>query len=73
VKSRRKTRPGPIKITLHVAGGEVPGSTDLFETGKPGVVLTHGEARGREPLAALIHRRHHLQSVLPVQGSVIEL
>jgi hypothetical protein len=41
--------------------------------GKPKVVLTHGEARGREPLAALIQRRHRIKASLPVQGDVIEL
>ena len=40
---------------------------------KPRVVLTHGEARGREPLAELIRVRHGLDPVLPVQGDVIEL
>jgi len=40
---------------------------------KPRVVLTHGEARGREPLAGLIRKRHGLKPVLPVQGDVIKL
>ena len=40
---------------------------------KPQVVLTHGEARGREPLAELIRKRHGLKPVLPVQGDVIKL
>jgi len=42
-------------------------------TSKPRVVLTHGEARGREPLAALICERHGLQPVLPQQGEVVSL
>jgi len=37
------------------------------------VVLTHGEARGREPLAELIHKRHGLKAALPAQGDVIRL
>ena len=164
MKSHRKTRPCPIKITLHGAAGEVTGSAYLVEVGgarvlvgagmctggrilhhlkhglwkpetvvmivgyqvagslgrllvdgaksvrifgepiavraqiktlngfsahagqtelmqwlghltpgKPRVVLTHGEARGREPLAALIQRRHRIKASLPVEGDVIEL
>jgi len=38
---------------------------------KPKVVLTHGEARGREPLAELIRKRHGLDPVLPMQGDII--
>lgn len=38
---------------------------------KPEVVLTHGEARGREPLAELIHKRYGLRPILPMQGDVI--
>jgi metallo-beta-lactamase family protein len=40
---------------------------------QPRVVLTHGEARGREPLAELIRQRDGLKPVLPMQGDVIEL
>jgi len=40
---------------------------------KPKVVLTHGEARGREPLAELIEQRFGLKSALPFQGDVIKL
>jgi len=40
---------------------------------KPKVVLTHGEARGREPLAELIRQRRGLKPLLPEQGEVIEL
>ena len=38
---------------------------------KPQVVLTHGEAKAREPLAELIRKRHGLKAVLPFQGDVI--
>ena len=40
---------------------------------KPRVVLTHGEPRGRDPLAALIRQRYGLKPVLPSLGDVIEL
>jgi len=38
---------------------------------KPQIVLTHGEDRGREPLAELILKRHGLKAVLPMQGDII--
>jgi metallo-beta-lactamase family protein len=40
---------------------------------KPQVVLTHGEDRGRKPLAGLIRKRHGIKAVLPNQGDVIKL
>src|SRR5258708_660924 len=40
---------------------------------KPQVVLTHGEPRGRQPLADLIHQRHGLKPILPAQGDIIRL
>ena len=40
---------------------------------KPRVVLTHGEARGREPLAALLRQRHGCAPMLPIQGDVVSL
>jgi metallo-beta-lactamase family protein len=40
---------------------------------KPQVVLTHGEPRGREPLAELIHKRHGLKPILPAQGDIVRL
>ena len=40
---------------------------------KPQVVLTHGEARGREPLAELIQKRHGLKALLPVQGDIVRV
>ena len=40
---------------------------------KPQVVLTHGEARGREPLAELIRKRHGITALLPEQGDMVRL
>jgi metallo-beta-lactamase family protein len=40
---------------------------------RPRVVLSHGEARGREPLAELIHPRHGLKPLLPEQGDVVRI
>jgi metallo-beta-lactamase family protein len=38
---------------------------------KPTVVLTHGESRGREPLAEIIRKRHGLNPILPLQGDIV--
>jgi len=40
---------------------------------RPRVVLTHGEARARQPLAALLHQRFDVVPVLPSFGERIEL
>jgi metallo-beta-lactamase family protein len=38
---------------------------------KPQVVLTHGEARGRDPLADQIKKRFGLTALRPVQGDIV--
>ena len=60
-------------FSAHAGQSELMKWLDVLAPGKPRVVLTHGEARGREPLAELIRRRHHLETSLPVQGDTIEL
>ncbi|MDD3180890.1 MAG: MBL fold metallo-hydrolase [Opitutaceae bacterium] len=40
---------------------------------RPRLVLSHGEARAREPLAAIIRKRHGLKPVLPSPGDTITL
>ena len=40
---------------------------------KPRLFLTHGEAKGREPLARLIQERHGLTAEQPFLGQTIEL
>ena len=47
-------------------------SSPLEPPFKPQIVLTHGEARGREPLAELIQKRFALKAALPFQGDVIK-
>ena len=47
-------------------------SLDLTYAGKR-LFLTHGEAKGREPLARLIQERHGLTAGQPVLGQTIEL
>ncbi len=70
-----------VKAKVHTLNGfsAHAGQTELLKwfrflaPSKPQVVLTHGEARGREPLAELIHKRHGLKPVLPSQGDIIRL
>jgi len=60
-------------FSAHAGQSELMGWLDHLAPAKPRVVLTHGEARGRESLAALIEKRHGLKPLLPAQGDVIEL
>jgi metallo-beta-lactamase family protein len=70
-----------VKAQIHTLNGfsAHAGQTELLKwfghlaPAKPRVVLTHGESRGREPLAQLIRQRHKLKPVLPVQGDTIRL
>jgi metallo-beta-lactamase family protein len=55
------------------------GQTELLKwfrflaTSKPQVVLTHGEPKGREPLAELIKKQYGLTAQLPSQGDIVRL
>lgn len=55
------------------------GQTDLMNwfaplaVSKPKLFLTHGEARGRDPLARLILERHGIKAEMPELGEVAEL
>ena len=40
---------------------------------RPRVLLTHGEDKGRKPLAALIEQRYDIQSHLPKLEVIIEV
>jgi metallo-beta-lactamase family protein len=70
-----------VKARIHSLGGfsAHAGQSDLMKWfaclahAKPRVVLTHGEARGRVPLAKLIEERHGLKPMLPEFGDSIEL
>jgi metallo-beta-lactamase family protein len=70
VKAQIKTLNG---FSAHAGQSELMKWLDVLAPGKPQVVLTHGEARGREPLATLIRQRHTLEVSMPVQGDTIEL
>lgn len=71
----------PVLAQIHTLNGfsAHAGQTELLKwfrflaPSKPQVVLTHGEARGREPLAELIQKQYGLKPVLPSQGDVISL
>lgn len=70
-----------VKARIHTLNGfsAHAGQSELLKwfghlaPSKPQVVLTHGEAKGREPLAELIQKRHGLKPVLPMQGDVVRL
>ena len=70
-----------VKAQIHTLNGfsAHAGQSELLKwfghlaPSKPQVVLTHGEAKGREPLAELIQKRHGLKPALPFQGDVIKL
>lgn len=70
-----------VKARIHTLGGfsAHAGQTDLIDwfghlaAANPRVALTHGEDRGRLPLAALIQQRHRIKAVLPQLGDTIEL
>ena len=70
-----------VRARVHSLGGfsAHAGQTDLMNwfaplaASKPRLFLTHGEAKGREPLARLIQQRHGLTAAQPILGQTIEL
>jgi metallo-beta-lactamase family protein len=71
----------PVQASVHTLNG-FSGHADQSELlkwfstlgpGKPKVILTHGEDRGRGALARLIQQKHKLTPVLPKQGDVVEI
>lgn len=70
-----------VRAKAHSLGGfsAHAGQSDLLEwfsclaPKNPRVILTHGEERGREPLAALIENRFKLKAQRPQLGDVIEI
>lgn len=71
----------PVRASIHTLGGfsAHAGQSDLVRwfdvvaQSRPRVVLTHGEDRGRNALAGIIHKRHNLDVQTPMQGVVIQL
>lgn len=70
VKARIRTLNG---FSAHAGQSELLKWFRFLAPSKPHVVLTHGESRGREPLAELILKRHGLKAQLPVQGDIVRL
>jgi metallo-beta-lactamase family protein len=70
-----------VKAQVHLLGGlsAHAGQTDLINWfnvvagSKPKVVLSHGEDKGRKPLAELITKRYGLIPILPEYGEVVEI
>jgi metallo-beta-lactamase family protein len=72
-----------IKVKAHIAslGGlsAHAGQTDLVKWfdhvagSNPKLVLSHGEDRGRLPLAEIIRKKYGIEAVLPKYGEVIKL
>jgi len=70
-----------VKASVHSLGGfsAHAGQSDLLNwlapmaDKHPKVFLTHGEDRGRKPLAACIEQRFHIKPKLPGYRDVIEL
>ena len=72
-----------IAVNAHIAlmGGlsAHAGQTDLLKwfdkvaSSKPILVLSHGEDRGRKPLAEIIEKRYGMKPVLPEYGDVITI
>jgi metallo-beta-lactamase family protein len=70
-----------VRASVHTLGGfsAHAGQSELLEwlapmaAGKPRVVLTHGEERGRQPLAERIAERFDIEAELPEFEDVISL
>jgi metallo-beta-lactamase family protein len=70
-----------VKAQIHLLGGlsAHAGQSDLLRWfdvvagSKPKVVLSHGEEKGRLPLAEIISKTYGLTPVLPEYGEVIEI
>lgn len=70
VKAQIRTLNG---FSAHAGQSELLAWLGSLAAGRPRVVLTHGEGRGREPLAAMIQQQFGLQPVRPMQGDCIQL
>jgi metallo-beta-lactamase family protein len=70
-----------VKAAIHTLGGfsAHAGQSELLRWlapmagARPRLFLTHGEARGREPLAELIREKFSLAPGLPMLGDTVEL
>ena len=70
-----------VRASVHSLGGfsAHAGQSDLLNwlspmaQSRPRVFLTHGEERGRDPLASCIEQRFRIKAELPAYREVIEL
>jgi metallo-beta-lactamase family protein len=70
-----------VKADVHTLGGfsAHAGQSDLLRwvapmaSGRARVILTHGEAKGREPLARLLRDRFRIKAEMPDMGSHITI
>jgi metallo-beta-lactamase family protein len=70
-----------VRAQIHKLGGlsAHAGQTDLLRWfdkvagSHPKVVLSHGEDRGRKPLAELIQKKYNINPILPEYGDTIEI
>ena len=60
-------------LSAHAGQSELLRWFDFVAGSKPKIVLSHGEDKGRKPLAELITKKYGLTPVLPEYGDVIEL
>jgi metallo-beta-lactamase family protein len=71
----------PVRASVHTFGGLSghAGQSDLVRwlgsiaSSKPHVFLTHGEARGRDPLRKLIQDRYNLRVDCPEMFETVEI
>lgn len=70
VKARIHTLNG---FSAHAGQSELLKWFNHLAPSKPQVVLTHGEARAREPLAELIKKRYRITAQLPMQGDTVRV
>jgi metallo-beta-lactamase family protein len=70
-----------VRAGVHTLGGfsAHAGQSDLLNwfstmaSGNPKVFLTHGEARGRNALAACLEQRFHIRATLPKERETLEV
>ena len=70
-----------VRAQIHMLGGlsAHAGQTDLLRwfdkvaISRPKVVLSHGEDRGRKPLAEIIEHNYGIKPILPEYGDSIEI
>jgi metallo-beta-lactamase family protein len=60
-------------LSAHAGQSDLLNWYDLLSASKPKLVLTHGEDRGRKPLAEIIRKRYGITPVLPEYGDVITI